>query len=80
MPVKRLGRLVLLAMLCATSSACARQERPQIAPDTLCLNDRRISVEPAPVEGMDDKGNVLDSEATVREVLAHNQVYDNLCK
>jgi hypothetical protein len=28
---------------------------------------------------MDDAGNVLDSEATVREVLAHNEVLQRIC-
>ena len=79
MPEKRSARPALLAMLCATLSACGQPEPLRTAPDTLCLNDRRISIEPAPVKGMDDPGNAFDSEATVNEVLAHNAVLERLC-
>lgn len=49
--------------------------------DTFCLNDRRISVEVEPINGEEDLtgGNQYDTEQTVNEVLAHNEVYDRLC-
>lgn len=71
-------KFATLAVLLAMSSACARPVTPKSVSD-LCLNDRRISVAPAPDAGQDDPGNALDSEQTVGEVLEHNAVVDRLC-
>lgn len=76
--VKKSVRPVLLAIALATTSACVQPERPQTASD-FCLNARRITIEPAPVEGMDDAGNLFDSDETVEQVLGHNHVMDRLC-
>lgn len=75
---KQYSSLALLATLCAMSSACGQREPLQTASD-FCLNDRRISAEPAPESGADDPGNQWDSEQTFNEVLAHNEVHDRLC-
>ena len=45
----------------------------------MCLNDRRISIAPAPSPAADDQGNAFDSDQTVDEVLEHNAVLDRLC-
>lgn len=79
-PVKKPAVLSMLAlalsfMLCA----CGQREPLQIAPDTLCLNDRRISAEPAPAAGVDDPRNQWDSDLTFAEILQHNAVFDRLC-
>jgi hypothetical protein len=61
-----------------TTSACARPEPPRTVSD-FCLVTKRISAEPAPVAGMNDPGNVFDSEQTVAEIFEHNEVFDRLC-
>lgn len=76
--VKLLAGLTLLAISCAMTSACGQPERPRTVSD-FCLNDRRISFEPAPVAGQDDPGNQYDTEQTGNEILAHNEVLDRLC-
>ena len=76
--VKLLASLGLLVTSCAMISACGQPERPQTVSD-FCLNDRRISFEPAPTAGADDPGNQYDTEQTGDEILAHNQVHDTLC-
>jgi hypothetical protein len=63
---------------CVTISACGVQEHPRTVSD-FCLNDRRLSYEPAPAAGVDDPGNQYDTDQTGDEVLAHNEVYDRLC-
>lgn len=60
------------------SSACGQPERPATASD-FCLVDQRISVEVAPGPNVDDPGNRYDSDETVEQVLAHNEVHDRLC-
>lgn len=72
------SKFVILATALAMTSACARPEPPKTVSD-LCLNDRRISIEPAPVAGADDPGNRWDTEQTVAEVIEHNEVHDRLC-
>lgn len=59
-------------------SACGQPEPPRTVSD-FCLVDKRISVDPAPMKGMDDPGNQYDSEPTFLEVLEHNEVHDRLC-
>lgn len=78
MRVKRSSGLMMLALSCAMTSACGQPEPPRTVSD-FCLNDRRLSVEPALVAGQDDPGNYLDSDTTVLEVLEHNEVHDRLC-
>lgn len=68
---------ILIAAL-GMISACARPERLQTVSD-LCLNDRRISIDPAPAASAEDPGNRFDTDQTVNEVLEHNAVYDRLC-
>lgn len=75
LPVKRCA--ILLAAL-AMTSACGQPERPRTASD-FCLNDRKLTIEPAPVLGADDPGNQWDSEQTVTDVLEHNAVHERLC-
>ncbi len=67
-----------LAAVLAMTSACGQPETPKSASD-FCLNERRISIAPAPEPGQDDPGNTFDSEQTVQEVLEHNAVFDRLC-
>jgi hypothetical protein len=68
----------LLGIVCATTSACGQPERPQTVSD-FCLVDKRLSVEVAPAPGADDPGNRYDTDQTVDEVIAHNEVHDRLC-
>ena len=78
--VKKCGKLlpvVAVAML-STLSACGQPERPRSVSD-FCLNDRRISAEPAPAAGADDPGNQYDTDETFAEIIAHNAVRDKLC-
>lgn len=75
---KRCASLALLAIGCATVSACGQQERPRTASD-FCLVDQRLTVEAAPGIGADDPGNQYDTDETVEQVLAHNEVHDRLC-
>lgn len=67
-----------LAAVLSMTSACGQHETLRSVSD-FCLNDRRISIAPAPVAGADDPGNAFDSEQTVSEVLEHNAVTDRLC-
>ncbi|NLR72863.1 hypothetical protein HGI47_18465 [Novosphingobium sp. ERN07] len=60
------------------TSACDPLEPPKTVSD-FCLNDRRISIEPAPAAGTTDPGNQWDTEQTVAEALEHNAVHDRLC-
>ena len=75
---KKSAALMLLAIGCATTSACGQHERPRTASD-FCLADKRISAEPAPALNVDDPGNRFDTDATLGEILAHNEVHDRLC-
>lgn len=72
-------KLAAILIMLAITPACTRLEHPKTAGDSMCLIDRRISGEPAPVEGMDDTGNLFDSEATFGEILEHNAAYDRVC-
>ena len=78
----RLSRMISSATMAALTlsmlSACGQPVRPNSASD-FCLNDRRISVSVAGAAGVDDPGNTFDTDATVREVLAHNEVHDRVC-
>lgn len=75
----RLGmKSMTLAALLSLISACGQPEHPRTASD-FCLNAQRITIEPSPVEGMDDPGNAFDSDQTVNQVLEHNNVVDSLC-
>ena len=67
----------LIAALSLTS-ACAQPETLRTVSD-FCLNDRRISIAPAPSPAADDPGNAFDSDQTINEVLEHNAVTDRLC-
>ena len=78
MPAKKLSSLGLLVIACAMTSACGQPEPLRIASDG-CLTFKRISAEPAPAAGMDDPGNVFDTDQTFGEVLSHNAAYDALC-
>ena len=46
-----------------------------------CANDKRLTVEVEGVEGAEDVllGNEFDTDPTVEQVLAHNEVFDRLC-
>lgn len=79
---KKLTSLVLLGIGVGTISACGQPEPLRTVTDTFCLNDRRVSVEVEPIVGEEDLtgGNQYDTEQTVMEVLAHNEVHDALCK
>jgi hypothetical protein len=75
---KRSAGMMLLATACVMTSACGQPERPQTVSD-FCLADKRISAEPAPGPSVDDPGNQFDTDATLNEILAHNEVHDRLC-
>jgi hypothetical protein len=77
-PAKRLAALALLGTACVTISACGQPERPRVVSD-FCLNDVRLSSEPAPAPDADDPGNLFDTDQTFAEILAHNEVHDRLC-
>ncbi len=76
--MRRALQSATLALLLATSSACARLAPPRTASD-LCLTAQRISAEPAPSVGADDPGNHYDTDETFRSILEHNEVIDRLC-
>lgn len=78
--VKWKTKLALAAVLLCTLSACGPQEIRTTVSD-FCLNDRRISVSVEPGSGAEDAtpGNQYDTDQTVFEVLAHNEVHDRLC-
>lgn len=59
-------------------SACGQPERPKTVSD-FCLNDRPVTIAPAPAPAADDPGNRFDSEETVDQVLEHNAVHHRLC-
>jgi len=60
------------------TSACGQPEPLRTVGD-FCLNDRHITVEVAPAPGVDDTGNRFDTDETVEQVLAHNEVLARLC-
>jgi len=84
--VKKLPRLLLLATVCASVSACGQPERPRTVSD-FCVVGKRISAEPDPNElagvepSTEDEasGNQFDTKQTFNEVMAHNEVWDRLC-
>lgn len=76
--MQHVKKFALLAIALSMTSACAQHETLRSVSD-FCLNDRRISIAPAPEAGADDPGNAFDSEQTVGEVLEHNAVTDRLC-
>lgn len=62
-----------------TTSACGQPERVQTVGD-FCPNSQRISAEPHPSRNnQTDPDNVFDTDQTVAEILAHNEVFDELC-
>lgn len=70
--------LFAVAAMCFTSSACGQPEPPRTVSD-FCLNDQRLSADPAPAAGITDPGNLYDTDRTFGEIVAHNAVYDRLC-
>jgi len=44
-----------------------------------CQGDRPISYQAAPAEGVDDPGNVYDSDETILEIQTHNARYRAAC-
>ncbi len=72
------SKFAILVSLLAMTSACDPLEPPKTVSD-FCLNDRRVSIAPAPAAGADDPGNHWDSDQTVAEVIEHNAVHDQLC-
>jgi len=76
--MKHVKKSAILAALLVMTSACGQRETLRSVSD-FCLNDRRVSIAPAPEAGQDDPGNAFDSEQTVTEVLEHNAVLDRLC-
>lgn len=79
MRVKQLSAMVLAVIVCGTTSACGQPERPRTVSDSFCLTDKRLSAEPAPGPDAMDHGNKWDTDATLAEILAHNEVFDRLC-
>lgn len=85
--VKKLTVLMMLGGACASVSACGQPERPRTASD-FCVVGKRISAEPDPNElagvepAAEDEasGNQFDTPQTFNEVLAHNEVWDRLCR
>ena len=73
------AKCALATALLFTISACGQPEPPRIAVDS-CLTFKRLTAEPAPIIGMDDPGNVFDTEQTFAEVIEHNAVFDRLCQ
>lgn len=79
MPKNSLKALASAALL-ALTSACSTTGTSEPASDTApqrslsswCQGDRTISYQAAPEAGVDDPGNVFDSDETVAEVQAHN--------
>lgn len=85
--VKKLPALMLLVAASLSVSACGQPERPRTASD-FCVVGKRISAEPDPNElaGVEPtaedeaSGNQFDTVQTFNEVLAHNEVWDRLCR
>lgn len=75
--VRTSSRLALLAISCATISACGQPETLRSVSD-FCLNDRRLTTS-VPGEAEDDPGNQWDTFDTVLQIFAHNEVHDRLC-
>jgi hypothetical protein len=71
-------KCALGAAMLSTLSACGQPEPPRTVSD-FCLAGKRLSAEPAPAAGMDDPGNVFDTDQTFAEVVEHNAVWDKLC-
>lgn len=77
---KSSGKLLAALAALYSLSACAHnEERPKPVSDTLCLNDRPLSVSVAPGVDVDDPGNQFDTEDTVLAVFSHNAVFHSLC-
>ena len=72
------AKFALAAVTLFTVSACGQPERPRTVSD-FCLAGKRLTAEPAPSAGVDDPGNVFDTDQTFAEVIAHNAVFDRLC-
>jgi hypothetical protein len=72
------AKCALAAAMLFTVSACGQPEPPRTVSD-FCLAAKRLSAEPAPIAGMDDPGNLFDTEQTFAEVIEHNAVWDRLC-
>lgn len=66
-------------MMCASLAACGTAERPQTVSDVSCAAYLPISYAQLPAGQVDDPGNVADSDATVKEIDAHNARYDAIC-
>jgi len=63
----------------ATPVACATPAPLRIVTDTSCTSFAPISYAQLPAGMTDDPGNKADTDATVREVEAHNAKWDALC-
>ena len=79
--------LTALVIACGFVSACGQREPLRTASD-FCVVAKRLSAEPDPADvaggepSAEDEvpGNQFDTDQTFSEVLAHNEVYDRLCR
>ena len=74
----KLKLLAVLAALC-TSSACSHNEETLRSVSDFCLSDKPLSVSAAPAAGVDDPGNLYDTDSTLLQVFTHNAVFHSLC-
>ena len=72
------GKALLALATLSIVSACGQPERPRTVSD-FCLLAKRLSAEPAPAAGVNDPGNLYDTDQTFAEVVAHNEVVDRMC-
>lgn len=60
------------------TSACGPRETLRTVSD-FCLNDREVRYNVATESGVDDAGNLFDTDETVRDLIEHNAVLRRLC-
>lgn len=67
-----------LALALCMPSACSRPETVRTVSDT-CLTMKIVRFNPAPAPGVDDPGNLFDSDETVADLAAQNAVLRRQC-
>lgn len=69
----------ILALALCMLSACGQPEPPRTASDT-CLTMKVVRFNPAPAAGVDDPGNLFDTDETVKDLAEQNAALRRLCE
>ena len=79
MPKLKFAVVALLPLMAACQTQEAIAPAASVSLTSLCQVDRELSYSVAPTENADDAGNKWDTDATIRDLIAHNARYRAAC-